>query len=275
MVAAVMFASCSSEDILDGVSSDEMGCMTLSLASESVIESVTTTRATDQYEISEDLLPEKFQIKIYDSEGSVVGSYDSLDEYNKAEVDPDDLTVQTPPYLKAGNYTVKVSDLREITTESAENACFACDGSFTIEAKKTSGVCAMTATLQNSAIRIQTTDRFNEYFENGSELTLTTTAGNNLTVKFPLEDGEEEPILFVDPTSEIFFSGKATKQDPGTGSAPVVTFEKNSVGTVVLGQMNSVVVDASETGSASVTIVINNEITKTYTFDIDLNEGDE
>ncbi|MFI3249301.1 MAG: DUF4493 domain-containing protein [Rikenellaceae bacterium] len=277
MLAAALLASCSSEDLIgESVENrDEMGCVALSLTSESVIESVTTTRATETYELAEDLLPEQFKVEIKNSEGAVAGSYESLNDYNNAELDPEDLSKTTPPYLKAGDYTVTISDLRDTSVESATNACFAAEGEFTIVAQKTSGTCALTATLQNAAIRVQTTDRFNEYFEGGSKLTLTTTAGSELTVEFPLATGAEEPILFVDPESEIFFSGEATKQDPGTGTAPVVTFTKNSVGTVNKGQMNSVVIDASETGSASVTIVINSEITETYTFDIDLNEGDE
>ena len=82
----------------------------------------------------------------------------------------------------------------------------------------------LTATLQNSMVRLTTTPYFKGYFENGASLT-STTQGTKLTVD-PHTAASEEQLLFVTPGTKLSLEGYGVKQDPGNGSAPKVCLIK-------------------------------------------------
>lgn len=308
-LATLLAVACSAEESPEITSSEEMGRIGFTLQSESVIEATTTTRATEDdgdtneegedttddgttedvipegsYILAEELIPTEsdFDITIYtrsyDDDGvpvyELVEKYDSVEEYNTAEEDENDSSILTPPYLTAGEYTATITNKYDISEESATNACFAGGVDFTVVARKTDSESSIEATLQNSIIRMEVTDQFNEYFEGGATLTLTTEAGGELTLDFPIDEGATEQILFVAPETNLYLSGTAIKQDPGNGTQPEVTFVKSNVGVAITATMNTVIVDAEDVGQGSITITLNDSITKINTTSVDLNDGE-
>ncbi len=269
LLAAALFSACSINEALDITEGE--GRMDFSVQVNSEVESASTTRAeSDTYTISADLVPTTSELKLEIYEKNSYSDSEITYELYKEYASVDDYDT---PAMPAGNYTAVVTNGGDINEESETNAVFADSVDFVINSVEEVGSTTLTATLQNSIIKLEVTDDFNNYFAGGATLKLTTDAGSELELNFPLDADEVEKILFVTPGTKLYLEGSAVKQDPGTGTAPTVTFTKNQVGTAVQGAMNSVLVDASETGGATITITINDTITTVSTTTVDVNSG--
>ncbi len=255
------------------------GQMTILLDASSQISA--TTRSADTYELPESVIPSEsdFSLSItgtYIDESTLETksysySYASIEEYNTAYEAAGG--VKSPPYMPVGSYTATITDNRDMSEESSTNACFAGSVDFEIEARIVTATTTVTATLQNSVIRIQTTDDFNNYFEGGATLTITTESGATLNYTTPT-DSDEEDILFVVPATTLYLEGSAVKQSPteSDSAAPTVTFAKQFIGTVTAGEMSTILVDADQTGGATFNVTLNDEITNFNEVNTELNE---
>ncbi len=247
----------------------------------------TETKAESMFEIPERLLPTEaemnaFELHItgtYYLEGDTSElltfdeTYESIEAYNTAGTDKDDSSIITPPYLPAGDYTATITDKRDRTEEGegAEYSCFSGEMEFTIVAQKYDTEQSMTAYMDNSLVRLQVTEAYEAYFPESS-LKIKSGAGKSFTFDFPLEAEAEERFIFVEAGTKLFLSGSATKQDPGTGIAPTVTFSSTEIGTALAGGLTTVVVDAESAGVFTVTVIIDSEIKTIYKESFDLND---
>lgn len=219
-------------------------------------------RSESAYEISSDLIPtvEELTLKVTSSEGEQM-FYDAVEIFNTCDELTDFMGNVSicPLLLEAGNYTFEISDERDPETESDENAHFAAKEIITIVERDYSAAKKFTLTLQNSIVRLYTTESFRQYFENGAELTITTTAGKVLTYSY---DGSSESgsgdILFVQAGTTLTLGGWAIKQNTteASDSATKVTFTSSAVATAEAGTITTITVDANGVGTAEVTITV-------------------
>ncbi len=262
-----LLAACSTDDSQDITMDEGMGRMNLSVEINDEIEASISTRATESYSIPTELVPESGDLKlsIYKKSGSeetiyeLYQEYASLDDYNA-------------PSMPIGHYTATVESGEGIDVESETNAVFKGSIDFTVTDSEEAGESAISASLANAIVSIQVTDAFNNYYAGGATLTLSTENGGDITIDFPNASSTDK-ILFVAPETTLYISGTAVKQDPGTGTAPTVTFAKSEVGVATTAMMNNIIVDATETGGASITVTINDTITTVSTTTVDVNSG--
>ncbi len=280
---AALVASCSADDeSIDISAPDGMGRVNFSLSINDQVD-ISTTRATNVYYfIPDSLIPtkEELPLKIYQEVTNENDStyyalyqeYESVDEYNNAEVDDDDPELYTSPYLPAGNYAATVSNGLDINVESNVNAVYGDSISFTVVARKTDVTKAITAKLTNAIVRLSVTENFNSYFAGGASLTLSTENDSSFTVEFPLSEGAVDSVLYVAPQTKLYLKGSAVKQDPGTGTAPTVTFTKSEIGVAKQYYMNTVLVDVDEVGGSTIEVSINDQFTQIDPEDFNLND---
>ncbi|MFI3288753.1 MAG: DUF4493 domain-containing protein [Rikenellaceae bacterium] len=263
-----LLAACSTDDSLNITMDEGMGRMNLSVEINDEVEASISTRAEESYSIPTDLVPESGDLKlsIYkrsgnneDATSELYGEYVSLDDYDT-------------PSMPVGYYTATVESGEGIDTESSTNAVFSGSVDFTVTDSEEAGQAAISASLANAIVSLQVTDAFNNYYAGGATLTLSTENGGEITIDFPNASSTDE-ILFVAPEAALYIAGTAVKQDPGTGTAPTVTFAKSKVGVATTGMMNNIIVDATETGGASITVTINDTITTVSTTTVDVNSG--
>lgn len=286
LCAAALLAACGAEEesSIDLSIPEGMGCVPIELSiSDSVESNVTKANSYDEnYSIPEELIPseDKFKLMLYKksdetNEYELYKEYDKVSDYSNAEVDKYDPEVTYTQYLPAGSYAAVASDGGDIDIESSTNVVYGDSTTFTVIERNVTATKFMVAELENSIIRLKVTDNFNNYFAGGASMTLSTANGSEIAVEFPFDDKAQDSILFVAPETRLFLAGTATKQDPGTGSAPSVTFSKKEVGSTVINKMNTVLVDVEEAGGATIKISLNDQIIDVPIVEIDLNEGDE
>lgn len=113
------------------------------------------------------------------------------------------------------------------------------------------------AKLANSIVKVEFTDAFKGYFENGAAFTITSGNGNEWAV-----DYDSTPYIFVESGKEVVIAGEAIKQKPSaTVDAPVVKFDDVKK-TLAACTMYTYKYDVSTAGKVSVAIEITNEPTE-------------
>lgn len=271
-----MCAACSKSEGEAATSAGGEGCVTLAFSSSSIVSTAVTRSNT--YQIPAELLPEvaDFSLSIYRVDGDtaeLIESYDTIEEYNTSGISKTDGVTPTPPYLEEGIYRAVVNDGRDVTTENATNACFAGTLDFMVYARDVDNEVEVTATLQNSIVRLGVTDWFLNYYAGGAELTITSEAGATMDCDFSEDSPTDDQIFFVQPETTLYLSGSAVKQ-PTTESSTgtTVTFSKNSIGTTITGEMTSITVDASVAGGKTIEIKFDDTITQINETSININQ---
>lgn len=249
-LAAVAFA-CSKED--DGSAvvidcPDGMGIISLNVAPSFVVEG---TRA--QVNLPEGTtIPNggDFALELSSQDASTGyegGSWGSVNAYNEN---------YKKNYLKAGLYDAVVT--WGDPTEEGENKPY-------FEGMKRDNVIArqlvefkIPAKLANSIVKVEFTDNFKSYFENGADFTITSGNGNTWDV-----DYDTTPYIFVQSGKDVTISGQATKQRPSATVEPAVVVFEDVTKTMAACTMYTYKYDVSTAGSVSVEITITNEPTET------------
>ncbi|MFR9652117.1 MAG: hypothetical protein SNG35_08870 [Rikenellaceae bacterium] len=259
------------------VESGGVGSVAISVEAES---NIAVIARSEGYTISSELLPTESDLilTVTNSDGEQMFSqgYDSATGQNAVEIfnscdqmeDYAGNVITCPLLLKGGVtgspeiYTFEINDGNDLDVESATNACFAATKQVEVLARDyrdESDPEHFVLTLQNSIIRIFATDDFRRYFENGAEMTITTTAGTVLTYTYDgVDQSGESEIMFVQAGTTLTLGGWAVKQNTteDENSATKVTFTSCAVGTAEMGRMNTIIIDADGVGTADVTITV-------------------
>ncbi len=255
MAVTILFVGCTKETNLNtqlGEGSISFECQTQLSVSE-------TTKASDAtYELPESLIPagDDFALALT---GEYLNSETGLMESFSANYESIALYNETLPTLGAGNYKA-VATYGEITEEGAEAACFGGEVEVTVVADELTQA-TIIAALLNSAIKVETTEWFDNYYED-AQFTVMTSAMNEFT--FEPNDGE---MIFVAPSSTLTLSGRATNAQTGAE----MTFSAVEIGETTARTLSTILVDASLAGSASLNITFDQTLTEVQLGEVDLN----
>ena len=167
-------------------------------------------------------------------------------------------------YLHYGSFkaTVVAGDIAE---EGFNKVAFAGSEEFTVEARKDVDV-EITATIANAIVKVETTERFENYFEGGYTLALTTEAGNEFDVT------AQSDLLFIAPAN-FTISGTATKQAAQSGKEGAVVELAYDATEVAAQTLYTVKFDVAEAGSATLTITLNETLVESIEIDQELNDN--
>ncbi len=259
VAVALLFASCVKGGDSAGIYVAEAGFgkVAFNVATESSV----ATRS-DKFELPAEYIPTAEEIEL-----RIVGSYlDVDDDMQLKEYDQTFESVATYnellPYLPAGDYTASVYH--------DNSAIFAGSVSFTVVARRLDAEANLTATLQNSAIKVTATDSFVGYFGGGATITISTSAGDKFQYIYPMEG--EPAIIFVDADLELYLEGEGTKQaTTESGRAESVTFTKQKIGTTAMATISNITIDAAAAGGATITVTLEDTITEYTESDLELN----
>lgn len=254
LVAVVaLMASCAQKESTDSQYGE--GLVRFECAAQQTV-SETTKAAT--YELPSELIPNGEEFSL-----ALTGTYVNPDTQQSDDFSANYSTVrsynESLPPLTAGDYHAAIS-YGDISIEGADNACFAGELDFEVVARKTSNE-TIAASLANSAIRLSTTEWFDKYYAD-AEFTIVTAAGN----EFNFEPHGDE-IIFVQPNSKLVLKGSAVKSQTGVA----VDFPANTIGTTSVRTLNTIVVDASQAGGASISISFDQTLTEVKLDDCELN----
>ena len=158
-------------------------------------------------------------------------------------------------YFTAGMYDATVT-WGNPSEEGENKPFFKGDVSFNVNARQLVEV-TIPAKLANSIVKVEFSDAFKGYFENGAAFTITSGNGNEWAV-----DYDSTPYIFVESGKEVVIAGEAIKQKPSaTVDAPVVKFDDVKK-TLAACTMYTYKYDVSTAGKVSVAIEITNEPTE-------------
>lgn len=124
----------------------------------------------------------------------------------------------------------------------------------------------LTPALANSIVKVEFSNTFKSYFENGAAITITSGNGNEWNVGYGIANANGDndadgstPYLFVESGKELSISGYAVKQKPSaTIDAPKVDFAAVNK-TMAACTMYTYTYDVSTAGDVMVSISITNE----------------
>lgn len=194
-----------------------------------------------------------FSLTIEGVDHTYTATYDSVSEFNEGD-----------NYLRLGTYVASVV-AGDVTVEGYDKATFAGSSEFSVSAREHTDV-AISATIANTLVMVETTDAFKSYFTE-YELTLTTALGNEFDVT------AQSAPLFIAPTS-FTVSGKATKQPNQSGAeGVVVTLPEYKKTDAAARTFYTVKFDVEQAGSASLTITLNDTLVETHTIETELNDN--
>ena len=171
------------------------------------------------------------------------GEWESVTSFNKT---------YKKTYFKQGEYeaTVTFGD----PAQEGENCPYFVDAKgFTVIARDKVDV-KLEPKLGNSIVKVEFSDTFKSYFENGASITIKSANGNEWEANY-----ESSPYIFVESGKELTISGYAIKQKPSaTIDAPKVSFDDVKK-TMVACTIYTYTYDVSSAGSVTVTVEITNE----------------
>ena len=168
-------------------------------------------------------------------------------------------------YLHYGSYkaTVVAGDVND---EGYDKVAFVGSQEFAVEARKDVEV-EITATIANAIVKVETTERFDSYFEGGHSLKLVTAAGNEFDVT------AQSKLLFIAPDS-FTISGTATKQPAQSGAeGVVVTLPEYKSEGVAAQTLYTVKFDVETVGSATLNITLNEALVESIDIEQELNDN--
>ena len=189
---------------------------------------------------------------------TIEGADQNLEYASVAEFNEDN-------YLHFGHYKATVV-AGNIADEGFNKPVFGGSQEFDVKARKDVEV-AITATIANAIVKVETTEAFNSYFEGGRTLKLVTDAGNEFDVT------NQSELLFIAP--EIFtISGTATKQPAQSGAeGVVVTLPEYKPESVAAQTLYTVKFDVETAGSATLVITLNETPVYEEVIDQELNDN--
>ena len=168
-------------------------------------------------------------------------------------------------YLHYGSYkaTVVAGDVND---EGYDKVAFVGSQEFVVEARKDVEV-EIKATIANAIVKVETTERFDSYFEGGHSLKLVTAAGNEFDVT------AQSKLLFIAPDS-FTISGTATKQPAQSGAeGVVVTLPEYKSEGVAAQTLYTVKFDVETVGSATLNITLNEALVESIDIEQELNDN--
>ena len=167
-------------------------------------------------------------------------------------------------YLHYGSFkaTVVAGDVAE---EGFNKPAFIGSEEFVVEARKDVDVEIM-ATIANAIVKVETTERFESYFEGGYTLTLTTEAGNEFDVT------AQSDLLFIAPLN-FTISGTATKQAAQSGKEGAVVELAYDATEVAAQTLYTVKFDVETAGSATLTITLNDTLVESIDIEQELSDN--
>ena len=169
-----------------------------------------------------------------------------------------DAFAQCDTIFREGTYTARIA-WGDPAAEGADKVCYAGEQRFTLQARRTNTVSVM-ATVANSQTRVRTTEQFRNYFHD-AHFTVRTGAGN--TFEFAAEGGE---AVFVQ-------AGTARRQSQtGTDEGPEVSFSATLDGVTKARTCHTFTFDASQAGSVTVTILLDEGEQVIAPVEIELND---
>ena len=167
-------------------------------------------------------------------------------------------------YFKAGLYCVTVT-YGDPTVEGVNKPYYMDEVELNILPRQKNNV-KLTPALANSIVKVEFSDAFKNYFENGAAITITSGNGNEWNVGYGIAnlnydnnaDGST-PYICVESGKELSISGYAVKQKPSAIiDAPKVEFTAVKK-TMAACTMYTYTYDVSTAGSVVVSVNITNE----------------
>lgn len=231
-IATILVASCENFE-------GDMGKVSFSISQENTVTDITKSNVS-----SYTTLPsvEDFTITIEDSNGETITISDP----------------SAPTTLNAGSYTAKASYGSKIE-EGFDKPCFIGEQQFTISGGESISV-NIKASLANCLIRMEYTDNFKNYY---SDYSFTLTTGRGTVLSFP---ADETRAAFVDAYL-VRVKGDLVNQGGKTQS-----FSEKEYRNLAAATCYTMKFDASNIGSASITISFNNNLETVELGEFDLNE---
>lgn len=154
--------------------------------------------------------------------------------------------------------------------EGVNKPFFKGDFSYNIIARQKADI-TIPAKLANSIVKVEFSDTFKKYFENGANITISTENETDGVKNKWTVDYSSSPYIFVESGKKVTIAGTATKQRPSATVEPeVVTFD-NVEKNLAACTLYTYRYDVSTAGSVSVSISISNEPTEI----IGVSDGEE
>ena len=176
-----------------------------------------------------------------------------------------DAFAQCDTIFREGTYTARIA-WGDPAAEGADKVCYAGEQRFTLQARRTNTVSVM-ATVANSQTRVRTTEQFRNYFHD-AHFIVRTGAGN--TFEFAAEGGE---AVFVQAGTALRVNGTARRQSQtGTDEGPEVSFSATLDGVTKARTCHTFTFDASQAGSVTVTILLDEGEQVIAPVEIELND---
>ena len=268
LVAMAAIACSKGDDSVGVVDCPEgMGIVGLSVSPTTVVDG---TRAQQQ-------IPDGVTIPTVDDLKLKIVSEDANLDYSEEWENVTSFTEKSKKtYFVAGMYRAIVT-FGDPQVEGVNKPYFVDDEGFNVVARQKNEVKLYPA-LANSIVKVEFSDTFKSYFENGAAITITSGNGNKWNVGYGIEaengDNNQDgstPYIFVESGKELIISGYAVKQKPSaTIAAPKVVFEdvKESLSACT---MCTYTFDITTAGNVSVTIAVTNEPVK----EVEVSNGEE
>lgn len=205
------------------------------------------TRATVQLPIAIPAAAD-FKLTVANADGSYSEMYEHFRDYDQ-------------PLMKSGEYTATFS-LGDPEAESSTAYRFEGSTLFKVTANRTTQV-TVRPKLVNSAIRLSTTEWFDNYYSS-AQFTVTTEAGNSFT--FTPTSGQ---TIFVKAGTALKLRGTAVKAQNGAE----VTFPESTIGTTKASSLHTLTIDAAQAGGGALRITLGStdEMTEVAPVEIELN----
>ena len=155
--------------------------------------------------------------------------------------------------------------------EGVNKPFFKGDFSYNIIARQKADI-TIPAKLANSIVKVEFSDTFKKYFENGANITISTVNETDGVKNKWTVDYSSSPYIFVESGKKVTIAGTATKQRPSATVEPeVVTFD-NVEKNLAACTLYTYRYDVSTAGSVSVSIAISNEPTETIDVSEEMND---
>lgn len=167
-------------------------------------------------------------------------------------------------FFKAGLYRATVT-YGNPSEEGVNKPYYMGETGFNVQPRQKIDV-KLTPALANSIVKVEFSDMFKRYFENGAAITITSGNGNKWNVGYGIANANGDnnadgstPYLFVESGKVLSIAGYAVKQKPSaTIDAPQVEFSAVNK-TMVACTMYTYTYDVSTAGNVVVTVNITNE----------------
>ena len=178
------------------------------------------------------------------------------------------------PLLLMGVYTATVTS-GDSETEGFGCACYTGSQQFELKPRVQNSV-QIPAKLVNSLALVRTTEQFRAYFHD-VVFTVATGTGNDFDFHFsstasPVVPDTEEPV-YVRVGTALKVTGTAHRQSAtGEDNGPEVTFPEQSVAATKPATRHIFEFDAANAGTATLRLLLDEEVVETVTFPVELNE---